>query len=185
MTDERLSHAAFGERFFAEAVTAERILGAVRGLTGEPIAFGPKGVGPGRVVQVTATGSITEPEVEPVRGDEIRFLLTIPVDLALELDFGVDVHRFRCDVTVPVELAARAAPPLRVVIDVEPPTAEDVGVHVVADGMRAGLLRRAAGLDREIARFVARYVAKELDEPGIRAARDIDVAGKIDRAWRR
>ena len=49
--------------------------------------------------------------------------------------------------------------------------------------MRAAVLQRIAGVDREIRRFVARFVARELDKPHVRAARDIDVAGRIERAW--
>lgn len=69
-------------------------------------------------------------------------------------------------------------------IDIDPPTWPDVTVAVDADGVRAEVLRRVPGIDREIGRFVARYVAREIDKPHIRAARDIDVAARIDGAWK-
>ena len=52
-----------------------------------------------------------------------------------------------------------------------------------AEGVRAEVLRRVGGIDREIRRFVAKYVAREIDKPQIQAARDIDVAARIDKAW--
>ncbi len=58
-------------------------------------------------------------------------------------------------------------------------------VTVEAVGLRASVLQKAAGIDAEIRRFVARFVAKELDKPHIREARDIDVAARIDHAMRR
>ena len=70
------------------------------------------------------------------------------------------------------------------IIDIEPPTSRDVTVDLKADGMRADLFGRLAGVDREIRRFVARYVTREIDKPHIRAARDIDVAARIDGAWK-
>jgi hypothetical protein len=182
--EDRLSYAVFGARFFEHAVTEARIVGALSGLAGDRIEFGPIGAGPGRFAQVSATGVVGEASAERIAGEEVSFRLLIPVDLDLEIDLGVDQHRFHVDVTVGLTLTARAAPPLRVVIDVDKPTWRDVTVAVAAEGLRATVLQRVAGIDREIGRFVARYVARELDKPHIRAARDIDVAARIDGAWK-
>jgi hypothetical protein len=78
---------------------------------------------------------------------------------------------------------ARAAPPLRIVIDIDEPHARDVDVKIEAEGLRATVLQYAAAIDREIAKFVANYVRREIDKPRIQAARDIDVAARIDQAW--
>lgn len=183
--EARATYAEFGEAFFAHAVTAGRITGALAGLAGDEIAFGPIGVGPGRVARVTAQGRIGEAGAARVDDPEIvRFRLAIPVDLQLRIDLGVDVHEFAIELEVGLDLVARAAPPLRVVVDVTPPTWRDVHAVVEPDGMRAAVLQRVAGVDREVRRFVARYVAREIDKPHVRAARDIDVAARIDAAWR-
>ena len=55
----------FGEQFFARVVTEERVLGAVDVLAGQPISFGPKGVGPGRLVKVTVDGAIGQATSQP------------------------------------------------------------------------------------------------------------------------
>lgn len=180
---ERVSYAVFGARFFEHAVTEERIVGALSSLAGDPIEFGPIGAGPGRLAQVSAAGVVGEASAEPIPGEEVAFRLTIPVDLDLRIDLGVDQHDFRVTVAVGLTLVARAAEPLRVVIDVDEPTWRDVTVTVEADTLRASVLKRVAGIDREIGRFVARFVTRELEKPHIRAARDIDVGARIDHAW--
>jgi hypothetical protein len=179
-----ISYEEFGRRFFEHAVTEERIVAGLGGLTGEPISFGPMGVGPGRMAQVTASGLVGEGSAQRMPGEELRFRLSIPVELDLDIDLGVDHHRFHADVTVGLDIHARAAEPLRVVIEIEPPTRDDVTVTLKAGTVRAEVLRRVAGIDREISRFVAKYVGRELDKPGVREARDIDVAARIDSAWR-
>lgn len=181
------SYAQFGRRFFEIAVTEERILGAVSGLAGDDFQFGPIGVGPGKLAKVHASGVIGEPSVSRVDGardSEVAFTLALPVDLRLTVDLGLDQHKFRAAVTVNLTLVARAAEPLRVVIDVAAPTKDDVEVQIKAESMRASVLQVVAGIDNEIRRFVARYVAREIDKPRIRAARDIDVAARISGAWR-
>jgi hypothetical protein len=183
--DDRVPYAVFGARFFEHAVTAERILGALGGITGDRFEFGPIGAGPGKMAQVSAEGEFGEPSAERLPGDEVAFRLTIPVKLDLLIDLGVDRHEFDVDVGVGLNLTARAAEPLRVVIDVDEPTWRDVTVEIEAGSRRASILNRVAGIDREIGRFVAKYVRREIDKPGIKAARDIDVAARIDGAWKR
>ena len=88
-------------------------------------------------------------------------------------------------VTVGLTLVARAAEPLRIVIDINEPTAEDVNVVVEADGIRASVLQKVGGIDQEIARLVARFISSELSKPHIVSARDIDVAARIGGAMTR
>jgi len=182
--EDRITYAEFGERFFAHAVTEARIVGALSGLAGDRIEFGPIGAGPGKLAKVSAVGELGVASAAPLDAEHVAFRLTIPVALDLHIDLGVDEHTFHAAIAVGLTLTARAADPLRVVIDVDPPTWRDVTVEVEADGVRAEVLRRVAGIDREIRRFVAKYIAREIDKPHIRAARDIDVAARIDGAWK-
>ena len=177
-----ISYAEFGERFFVHAVTEPRILAGFAAIAGRPIEFGPIGAGPGRVAKVSAVGRIGSASAERRPELPVRFRLSIPVDLDLTIDLGLDRHRFDGQVEVGLDLVARAADTLRVLIEIPPPTASDVSVQMRASGVRAEILRRAAGVEREIARFIARYVAREIDKPHIREARDIDVAARIDGA---
>lgn len=176
-------YATFGERFFELAVTEERLTAAVGTMAGDPIAFGPIGAGPGRVAQVSAAGEIGRATASRQPGEDVCFRLSIPVSLELLIVLGVDRHRFAATLDVTLMVTARAAEPLRIVIDIEEPTWRDVQLTVEAGSRRATLLQRVSGLDRELATFVARFVAREIDKPRARAMRDIDVLAQIDAAF--
>jgi hypothetical protein len=111
--------------------------------------------------------------------------MTLPVDLGFEVDLGLETHRFKASLSVPLLLAARAVSGLKVFIDVRPPTAPDIGITLRAEGMRASVLQRVAGVEGEVRRFVAKYVARELEKPYVRDARLVDVAAQVDRAWQK
>ncbi|WP_110207689.1 hypothetical protein [Nocardioides daejeonensis] len=173
----------FGRDFFRVAVTEQRILAGVDVLAGEPIAFGPIGVGPGRLARVRATGVIERPTATSVDGDLVRLIVTLPVSLSFELDLQLEKQRFDARLSIPLELTARALTGCRVFIDVLPPRGDQIEVDLRGFGLRASLLQRVAGVEAELTRFVAKYVARELEKPAVRAARLIDVAHAIDRAW--
>lgn len=183
---EIVSYQQFGEDFFRLVVTEERVLGAVNMLAGQPIDIGPVGVGPGRLVKLTAAGAIGEARSAPEHsGGVVAFRTTLPVDLSFEIDLGLEVHRFRAELRVPLVLSARAAAGLKVYIDVRPPQAHEIDTRLRARGVRASVLQRVAGVESEVKRFVSRYVAREIDKPYVRSGRLIDVAGQVDKAWQR
>jgi hypothetical protein len=181
--DEFVSYEQWGADFFAEAVSGERILGAVNNIAGQPIDFGPIGVGPGKIAKVRAFGDIGAATAKRIDGDEISYRVELPVDLTFELNLQVETHTFHADLLVPLTLTARAVEGVRVFIAVTPPRSSEVEVRVQADGIRASIMQRVANIEGELRRFVARYVAREVAKPHIEAARVIDVAGAIDRAW--
>jgi hypothetical protein len=177
-----IEYAAWGELFFERAVTLERVLAGVNVMADRPIEVGPLGVGPGRLAKVHATGRIGTATGRRVGVLPLRFDVTVPVTLQLVLDLGMDKQRFDADVTVPLLLTAHGRTDLAIELAVTPPRTEDVVVRLEARGLRASLTQAAAGVDGELRRFVARYVAKEVQKPHITAARIIDVAGAIEKA---
>lgn len=177
-----IDYAAWGELFFTHAVTTERVLAGVNVLAGQPIDVGPMGVGPGRVAKVTARGQIGTAVGNRVGERPARFRVQLPVSLDFALDLGVDTHRFVAEIVVPLALTAHARSDLSIQIEVAPPTAEQVICRLKAKGLRASITKRAAGVEGELTRFVAKYVARELDKPYVRAARLIDVSRAIDHA---
>lgn len=179
-----ISYAEWGEAFFAHAVTPERILGAVSGLAGRPIDFGPIGVGPAKIARVSARGQVGEATAIRTSENEVRHTITLPVDLNLEIELPLETHRFAAELLVPIKLTARAAAPLMVYIDVEPPHRRDIEVKLQAGGLRSSVLQRLADVEGEMCKFVAKYVAREVEKPHIRAARTINVAAIIDRSYK-
>ena len=179
----RCTYEEFGALFFRAAITPERILGAVDGIAGEPIDFGPMGVGPGRIARVTAKGQIGEATATELPGLPISYKLVVPVSLDFTVDLQVEKERFHAEVEVPLTVTAHATKDLRIIVDVTPPNPDELELDLAAEGIRAGLLKRIANIDGELRRFVAKYVARELEKPHIEATRIIDVGVSIDVAW--
>ncbi|WP_280412230.1 hypothetical protein [Nocardia asiatica] len=179
-----ISYAEFGRRFLEYAASEERISGVFDQLTGTAFDFGPIGVGPARLAKVTAEVQLGAARLRRHGDETIAFELIIPLDLDLLLDLAVDRHRFHAEGTVHLHLTVRTAAPLRVVIDIAEPRPGDVRVDVAAATKRGQLVRILASVDHEIRRFVARYVSAEIRKPHIAAVRDIDVARRLDEAWK-
>lgn len=175
-----ISYADFGRRFFEAAVTRRRVERATAGLAGREIDFGPKGVGPMGLIKVSATGSVAAPDVERVPGENVGYELVVPVELHMVIEMGPEKFRFAADVRVRLALTARAAEPLRIVIDIEPPGAGNVEVTVRADGVRASVLQLLGGIDGELRRAVAKVVRRELERPELQSARVIDVGKTLE-----
>lgn len=182
--DDHISYEDWGVAFFEEAASADRILGAVDNLAGQPIKVGPIGVGPGRLAQVSATGEIGLATAVREPGEWVSYRVTLPVELDFTVNLALDTQRYRALLEVPLVLTARAAAPLLIVIDVTPPARHEVLVALKADGLRASMLNRMVNIEGELQRFVAKYVAREIDKPAIAKARVIDVQAAIDGAWR-
>lgn len=182
MSDELIDYRAWGVEFFHRAVTEERILRGVNVLSGRPIDVGPMGVGPGRLVKVTAKGQIGTATGQRVSDDPVSFHVTLPVPLEFVIDLGMDKHRFDAKIELPLVIAARARDDLAIVIEITPPTAAQVRVDLQAKGLRAQLMQMAAGVEGELKRFVAKYVSKELSKPYVKDATVIDVGAAIERA---
>jgi hypothetical protein len=177
------SYEEFGRLFFHAAVTPDRIQGAVAALAGRPIDFGPRGVGPGRIAQVTAAGQIGSATATQLSNEPLSFELLVPVDLDFTIDLQVEKHRFHADVAVPLVVTAHATSDLKIVVDVNPPSASDVRLDLSAETLRASFLKRIAGIEGELRRFVAKYVAREVEKPAVATTRIIDVGRSIDAAW--
>lgn len=181
--DDFVSYQQWGADFFAEAVSQERILGAVNNVAGQPIDFGPIGVGPGKIAKVRAYGQIGAATAQRLEVETIAYRVELPVELTFELNLQVETHTFHASLLVPLTLTARAVSGVRVYIVIDPPKSSEVQVQVQADGIRASIMQRVANVEGELRRFVARYVAREVTKPHIEAARVIDVSAAIDRAW--
>jgi hypothetical protein len=182
--DDYVEYADWGEQFFRTAVSAERVLAGINVLAGQQIDVGPMGVGPGRVMKVTARGEIGTAIGERVSDSPVTFAVILPASLEFAIDLGVDTHRFTAELTIPLTLTARAREDLAIIIDVTPPRAGEVGCRLKAQGLRASITQHAANVEGELKRFVSKYVTRELEKSYVVNARTIDVSGAIDQAMR-
>ncbi|MFL6089140.1 MAG: hypothetical protein ACJ71Z_03260 [Aeromicrobium sp.] len=182
MNDDVIEYGDWGARFFEFAVTEERVLSGVNAVAGQPIEFGPMGVGPGRVAKVSASGRIGTATGQRVSTDPVQFDVRIPVALQFELNLGLDVHRFDADIEIPLKLTARARDDLAIVIDIDAPSSRDIQIFLKAKGLRATVTQYAVNVEGELRRFIAKYVSREISKPTVEAARVVDVAAAIHRA---
>lgn len=178
-----VSYETFGRRFFEVAVTEERVGAAFAAIAGDEFEMAPIGQGPGKIAKVSAKVAIKEPQVRRNVGDSIAFDIHIPLAIDLLVDLRLDKQRFRVDGDIALSATARAAEPLLLIVDVAKPRPSDITVQVSSKTIRGEVLRIVAGVDAEIRRFIAQYVAEEIDSPQSQAAQVIDVAEQLDRTW--
>ncbi|WP_445170435.1 hypothetical protein ACTXG7_14600 [Mycolicibacterium sp. Dal123E01] len=178
-----VSYEEFGRRFFEVAVTEERVAAAFAEIAGGEFEMGPMAQGPAGLAKITAKVKIQQPVARRSVGDTITFHVRIPLIIELIVDLRVDKQRFTVDGDIALRATARAAEPLLVVIDVAKPRSSDIAVHVTSKSMRGEILRIVGGVDAEIRRFVAAYVADEIDSPGAQQAKVIDVVEAVASAW--
>lgn len=179
---ERVTYAAWGELFFEHAVSTERVLTGVNVLAGQPIDVGPLGVGPGRLAKVRARGEIGTATGHRVDGRPLTFAVSLPVSFEFVIDLGMHKQRFDADITVPLSITVHARADLAIELDVAAPHPHQVGVRLATQGLPAAVTRYAVGLEGELKRFVATYVAREVEKPYVKRARTIDVSGSVEQA---
>ena len=181
--DGEITYQEWGIDFFLEAISEERVLGAVNTIAGQPIDFGPMSAGPGGIAKVRAYGDIGRAIATRLRGDRIAYRVLLPVDLTFEVDLQVEKQQFEAELLVPLTLTAVARSGLRIFIEATPPTASEVQVELQAKGLRASVLQRVAEVEGELRRFVARYVAPSWTSRTSARPAIIDVSRAIDQAW--
>ncbi|MCF6390076.1 hypothetical protein L2K20_24130 [Mycobacterium sp. MBM] len=178
-----LRYEEFGRRFFEVAVSEKRVADAIGAIAGEEFEMGPMGQGPGGIAKVTARVRIQAPRVTRHVGSSITFDIRIPLEINMVIDLRIDRPRFMVFGEIALQATARAAAPLLLIIDVDKPGPRDISIHVTSGTLRAEALRVLAGIDAEIKRFIAAHVVGEIDSPGARQARIIDIAAQIESGW--
>lgn len=182
-THDYLTYEEFGRRFFEVAVTEERVGAAFAAIAGDEFEMAPIAQGPGKIARVSAKVRIQQPQVTRELGTTITFSIHLPLAIDLLVDLRLDKQRFTVAGDIALRATAHAAEPLLLIIDVPKPRASDISVQVSSTSIRGELLRVLAGVDAEIRRFIASYVAAEIDSPGSQDAQIIDVAERLDAAW--
>ncbi|MGA8250516.1 MAG: hypothetical protein WB989_07580 [Mycobacterium sp.] len=178
-----VTYEEFGRKFFEIAVTPERVADALAEIAGSEFAMEPIAQGPGKIAKVSADVKIQDPRVTRSLGDLITFVIHIPLAIDLLLDLRLDKQRFAVTGDIALRATARAAEPLLLIVDVAKPRPSDITVNVSSSSIRGEVVRIIGGVDGEIRRFIAQYVADEIDAPHSQAAQIIDVAESLDAFW--
>ena len=73
---------------------------------------------------------------------------------------------------------------MRLVIDVEPPEAADIGVKLDAKDRSGRLIQVLGNIDGEVRTRAAAEVARRVEAPEARRHREIDILAMVDDVWR-
>jgi hypothetical protein len=176
-----ITYGEWGRRFFEVAVTPDRVAAAFAdNLAGREFSMEPIAQGPGGIAKVSANVKIQEPRVTRKLGDLITFVIHIPLSIDLLLDLRLDKQRFAVAGDIALRATARAAEPLLLLVEIAKPRPSDITVNVSSTSIRGEVLRILAGVDGEIRRFIAHYVAEEVSTPEAQAAQIINVEQEIN-----
>ena len=187
MTLDHISFDEFGRNFMREVVTADRVAATIASVVGESIEVGPMAAGPRDAASATLRGRLVDVDVSPA-GDEdgevMRFTAVVRIECTLSVKAPVLNKRYRGMLTIPLVLDVRTAPPLRLVIEVDPPSAPDIGVELEAKDRSGRLIQLLGNIDDEVRTRTAAEVAQRVESPEARRHREINVLAMVDDVWR-
>lgn len=191
---EHISFDQFGHNFMREVVTAERVAATIASVVGESIEVGPLAAGPGNAARGSLRADLAGVDVSPADGAEaagpgtdgtaMRFTALVRLDCTLAVKAPAINKRYRGTLTIPLVLDVRTASPVRLVIDVEPPSAPDIGVELESKDRSGRLIQILGNIDGEVRTRAAAEVARRVDAPEARRHREIDVLAMVDDVWR-
>lgn len=174
-----ISYGDFGSRFFDDAVTIDRITAAIEGMAGKGIKIGPLQLGPAGLAGFVAEGNVGDPTITRHEGSEVAYDLLVPASLAVVLRLGQEI-RIQVGVEIKLVLSARAARPLRIVIDIPRITHRDVKLVVRAEALGAAWQWLLEPMGEVIRREVATRLNAMLSEKDSLRGRIFDIAARIN-----
>ncbi|MBV8983068.1 MAG: hypothetical protein JO248_01315 [Acidimicrobiia bacterium] len=184
--DEYISFDQFGRSFMHEVVTAARVAATIASVVGERIEVGPIAAGPGNAARASVRGTLAGVDVSPAGEDDdsLRFSAVVRLDCTLAVKAPVLNKRYRGALTIPLRLVVRTMSPLRLVIDVEPPSPHDIGVELDSGDRSGRLIQILGNIDDEVRTRAAADVAERVEAPEARRHREIDVLAMVDDVWK-
>ena len=186
MNEEHIAFDQFGHNFVREVVTADRVAATIASVVGESIEVGPIAAGPADAAKATLRGKLAAVDVEPhgADADSLKFSALVRLECTLAVKAPILDKRYRGTLTIPLLLHVRTASPVRLVIDVEPPEAADIGVKLDAKDRSGRLIQVLGNIDGEVRTRAAAEVARRVEAPEARRHREIDVLAMVDDVWR-
>ncbi|MDQ6526171.1 hypothetical protein RB608_21310 [Nocardioides sp. LHD-245] len=174
----------FGVSWIHRVLHKERILRTVDQVLGDQIALGPIGAGPGRAfASVSFVGTYRPTTGELVPGELLTYAIDLPISVVFDLDLPLDRLTFNAEVVVPLVLEIHTEAPLRLRLELTTPSEDQIGLELKTDTRRGAMLRKVAGLDAELRRFLLKVLDTELTKAYVRKATHLDMEELIDEAW--
>ncbi len=181
---ELTSYETFGVSWVRRVLHKERILRTIDQVLGDQIALGPIGAGPGRAfASVSFVGRFQPTTGEEVPGELLTYAIDLPISVVFQLDLPLDKLTFNAEVVIPLVLVVHTEAPLKLRLELLTPTEEQIGLELKTDTRRGAMLRKLAGLDSELRRFVLKVIDTELAKPYVQRATHLDMEQLIDHAW--
>lgn len=174
----------FGVQWIHRVLHKERILRTIDEVLGGQIALGPIGAGPGRAfASVSFVGTYRPTTGELVPGELLTYAIDLPISVVFELGLPMDRLTFNAEVVVPLVLVVHTEAPLKLRLELQTPTEDQIGLELKTDTRRGAMLRKVAGLDAELRRFLLKVLDTELAKDYVRKATHLDMDELIEEAW--
>lgn len=165
------------------AAPPEQVSKVVARLVGEEIRIGPISAGPCEAASANAVG--VPGAVHAAACDDAVWhqIVTIPIDLSVEVEVAGGMARFRGPVQVQTRIRLQIEEPCDVVVEVENVRTHNITAAVEGVGLSSRIVGRVGHLDDIVVEQVLAYVNDLIGSPEFVAALRIDVVGLLGRAW--
>lgn len=179
-----VSYERFGVNWIHRVLGLERILRTVDQVLGDQIALGPIGAGPGRTfASVSFVGTYHPTTGREVPAELLTYAIDLPISVVFELDLPLDRLTFNAEVVVPLVLVVHTEEPLRLRLELRTPAEDQIQLDLQTDTRRGAMIRKIAGLDGELRRFLLKVLDTELAKPYVQRATHLDMEELITQAW--
>jgi hypothetical protein len=167
-------------------VTPERVSAAIAAVVGDHVEVGPIAAGPADAARATMTATLADVTVTPRRfgAGPLRFEALLRLPCELKVKAPAIRKTYRGELTIPLRLKVRTAAPVRLLIDVTPPTQDDIGVHLEAGNRSGRLIQVVGNIDAEVQAQTAALVKERINAPEAQRHREIDILSMVDDVWR-
>lgn len=182
--DAPSSYERFGVNWVHRVLHLDRILTTVDQVLGDQIALGPIGAGPGRTfASISFVGTYHPTTGHEVPAELLTYAINLPISVVFDLDLPMDRLTFNGEVVVPLMLVVHTEEPLRLRLEIRTPTEEQIQLQLQTDTRRGTVIRKIAGIDGELRRFVLKVIDTELNKSYVQKAMNLDMEELIAEAW--
>lgn len=184
MVDGPAEYQRFGVQWIRRVLTLERILDTVDQVLGDQLALGPIGAGPGRAfASISFVGTYQPTSGHEIPAELLTYAVNLPISVVFDLELPMDRLTFDGEVVIPLVLVVHTEEPLRLRLELRTPAEEQIQLQLHTDTRRGAVIRKVAGMDGELRRFVLKVIDTELKKSYVQRATYLDMEELIAQAW--